>query len=44
MTYKFQNITFETSQTFGITNVQIQPIPLYYIRREEIIFRIIVLL
>ena len=33
--------TSETSETFGITNVQIQLIPFYHRRKKEIIFRII---
>lgn len=39
--YKLQNVTFEISETFGITNVQIQLIPFYQSGREERIFEII---
>ena len=42
-TCKFENFTFETSETFGITNVQTQFIPFNHSRRKERIFEIIML-
>ena len=41
--YKFQNFTFEISETFGITIVQIQFISFNHIRRKEKIFEGIIL-
>ena len=41
--YKFQNFTFETSETFEITNVQIQFISFNHIRRKENFFEVIIL-
>ena len=41
MTYKFQNVTFATSETFGMANVQIQSISFYQSRREKRILQII---
>ena len=41
MTYKFQNVTFETSETFGITNVQTQFILVYHSWRKQTIFETI---
>ena len=35
------NVAFESSETFGITNVQIQFIPFYHNRRKERIFKVI---
>ena len=34
-------MTFETSETFGVTNVEIHFIPVYYSRKEERILEII---
>ena len=42
-TYKFQNFTFETSETFWITNVQIQFIPFNHSQSKEKIFEIVML-
>ena len=42
MMYKFQNFSFETSETFGIANVQIQFIPFNHSRRKERMFEIII--
>ena len=41
--YKLQNVTFETSGTFGISNVQIKFIPFYHNRGEETIFYIVII-
>ena len=41
--YKLQNVKFETSGTFGITNVQIKFIPFYYNQGEETIFYIVII-
>ena len=32
---KFQNFTFETSETFGVTSVEIQFIPFFYSGKEK---------
>ena len=41
--YKFQNFTFEISETFGITNVQIQFISFNHSWRKEKNFEVIML-
>ena len=40
-THKLQNVTFETSETFRITNIQVQFIPFHHSRREERSFKIV---